>query len=83
MAVHLIEAEHWSVPGLMVKICATEEIAQREALSVLNLMRDDVDLGAATDFEAGMEELTEAVQDKFGAGEDFYISVSDHELINV
>jgi hypothetical protein len=46
-------------------------------------MRDDVDLGAATDFEAGMEELTEAVQDKFGAGEDFYISVSDHELINV
>ncbi len=42
--VHILQAEHFSVPGRITKIFAGKSAADREAARLANVMRDDTDL---------------------------------------
>lgn len=74
--VYMVQAEHWSVPGQVMKACATEEIAAAQALELLNSMREELDLPAATDLEQGLAELKKAVDEAYGNAEELDIWIT-------
>jgi hypothetical protein len=59
--VFIVEGEHWHTPGRLMKVCATQEIAQHEALSLVNILRSDVDLPPETE----PENLEKALEQAF------------------
>lgn len=40
--IYIVRATHWYVPGEPIKACATREVANREAASIVNDLRNDL-----------------------------------------
>ncbi len=80
--IFLVEGAHWSVPGNIVKMCATQGIAQREALALVNLMRTELELPAEANpsrYEEALEEVKEYRNES-----DFqpYVDISVYDVID-
>lgn len=77
--VYLMMAEHFAVPGLVVRVCATRARAVSEAIACVNVMlKDNGDKRIAT--EAEMEAALELLQDEHGAAH-CYAEISQHEVV--
>ena len=77
--VFLMMAEHYSTPGLVVRVCATRARAVSEAIACVNVMlKDNGDPLVAT--ESAMEFALERLQDEHGAAH-CYAEISEHEVV--
>jgi hypothetical protein len=85
MTIHLMTAEHYATPGLVVRVCATRVKAVAEALACVNIMLADMRKYSvdwpAVDTEAAMEAAIERLQDYHGA-EHCYADISEHEVLS-
>ena len=79
MKVHLMIAEHYSNPGLVVRVCCTREKALSEALVCVNIMLKDSDMKPVIS-EADMQIAIKYLQDLHGAAH-CYAEISEHEVI--
>lgn len=78
MIVHVLAAEHFHVPGLVMKVFATVEAARREAADVTNIMLADngnTERATAEDWATYMERL----QEQHGA-QFCYVEISAHTV---
>lgn len=79
MKVYLMAAEHFSTPGLVIRICASRELAVKEALACVNIMLADSKMKPVID-EADMEVALTYLQNVHGAAH-CYAEISEHALI--
>jgi hypothetical protein len=77
--VYLMIAEHYSIPGLIVRVCATRDRAVKEAIGCINMMLTDND-EASVKTETEMLTAIERLQDEYGAAH-CYAEISEHEVI--
>ena len=79
MQVYLVTAEHYSVPGIIVRVAATKERAIWEALLAANIMLRDAGMARVSD-ESSMNAALERLQDEKGAAH-CYVEISMHEVL--
>lgn len=76
--VYLMEAEHYYVPGRVVRICATRELAVKEALACVNVMLSDDGSKPVDNEEAMQAALTYLRANHDG---DCYAEITEHEVL--
>ncbi|BAR61913.1 hypothetical protein ACFLEY_22265 [Bradyrhizobium sp. YCK136] len=87
MKVWIVEGVHHVVPGRIVKVCATEELAELEAVDLINIIRKDADLPedtTADDWPIKLEEAQEVLNDVRGHDDEYVtpnVDISEHEVI--
>ncbi|MGX9944925.1 hypothetical protein ACTG4Q_20905 [Bradyrhizobium denitrificans] len=85
--VWIVEGVHHVVPGRIVKVCATEELAELEAVTLVDIIRADADLPAdatADDWKAKLDEAREVLDDVCNHEEEYsppFVEITDHEVI--
>ncbi len=78
MKVYLVTAEHFSVPGLVVRVFETKDDALNECVELVNIMLEDMKLPHAD--LANWEACLELVQDTHGT-QHCYVEVSEQDVI--
>lgn len=81
MRIHIVTAEHFSVPGLILKAFATAEAANMEAAELVRIMRNDSPMERAplSPTSENWPELLEALQDYHGAAH-CYVEITETAL---
>lgn len=80
MRIHIVTAEHFSAPGLILKAFATAEGANAEAAELVNIMLNDSPMNSATSATADdWAGHIEALQDYHGAAH-CYVEITETEL---
>jgi hypothetical protein len=75
MQVWIVEGAHHFTPGLIVKVCATQDLAEQEAASLVNIIRKEADLkddAWVKDWPLKLEEAQEILNEVHGHLEDEY-----------
>lgn len=85
MKAYLMQAEHYNVPGIVVRICATRQLAVAEALACANIMLSDANQAhnarhPLVDTEDAMTSAIEKLQEEHGAAH-CYVEISEHDVI--
>lgn len=78
MIVHVLQSEHFSVPGIITKVFATYAAAQSEAMALVNRMLDDsgrAQSANASNWHSKLEEL----QEEHGAAH-CYVEIAAHTV---
>jgi hypothetical protein len=79
MKVYLMIAEHYSIPGIITRVCATRDKAIAEAMECVNIMlRDSGRKPVETETE--MDAAIERLQDEHGAAY-CYAEISEHAVV--
>jgi hypothetical protein len=87
--VWIVEGAHHIVPGRVVKVCATKDLADLEATALVNIILKDVrddnePLATAADWEDKLEGAKTTIADLYGCEDDFaepFVEISEHEVI--
>jgi hypothetical protein len=85
--VWIVEGEHHVVPGRIVKVCATKELAELKAVDLIDVIRADADLPpdtTADDWPIKLEEAQNVLNDVRGHDDEYstpYVDISEHEVI--
>lgn len=82
MKVYVITAEHFEVPGIRMKVCASQALAFAEAMSCINTIRDDAGLQPVNSIasEDDIVKAMELVQETYGAAH-CYVDITECEVI--
>lgn len=78
MIVHVLQAEHFSVPGIVTKVFGTDAAAQIEAMALVNCMLNDsgrAQSANASNWHSKLEEL----QEEHGAAH-CYVDIAPHTV---
>lgn len=79
MRIHIVTAEHFNVPGLVLKAFATAEAANAEATELVNIMVNDSDMEADGDEPGDWQAWLARLQDYHGAAH-CYVEITETEL---
>ncbi|TYO65468.1 hypothetical protein FXV83_16160 [Bradyrhizobium hipponense] len=84
MKVWIVEGEHHSVPGIIVKVCASKTLADLEAVALVNIILndliDDEKIEVTVDnWEEELEDAKVAYVDHFNSMP--RVEISEHEVI--
>lgn len=82
MKVWIVEGEHHSVPGIIVKVCASRTLADLEAVVLVNVIRKDLGFEpdcTPDDWEDKLEEVKTDAADLYN--EMPSVEISEHEVI--
>lgn len=84
MKVWIVEGEHHSTPGIIVKVCASKTLADLEAVALVKIILsdliDDEEIEVTVDnWEDELEAATVAYADHFSSMP--RVEVSEHEVI--
>ncbi|MHC2552405.1 hypothetical protein [Bradyrhizobium elkanii] len=88
MKVWIVEGEHHVVPGRIVKVCASKELAEMKAVELVDIIRKDADLPAdatADDWPIKLEEAANVLNEVNTHDDDYstpYVDISAHEVID-
>ena len=80
MRVYTMQAEHFAVPGIIFKICATRELAVAEAIAHTNIILKDCEGFELVSTEREMEEAIAIIQNVHGAAH-CYVEIDEHDVI--
>ncbi|MCL8382076.1 hypothetical protein [Xanthobacter aminoxidans] len=78
MIVHILTAEHFSVPGIIVKVFASMAGAEAEACALANIMLKDAGEKPDADASTWQESVT-FLQEVYGAAH-CYVEIAPHEV---
>lgn len=78
--VYCVMGEHPTNPGVPLIVCATQERAQAEAASLVNLIAADSDLELAEATPENWERVLAELQDFHGA-ENCWVEITAHEIL--
>lgn len=80
--VHVMTAEHFEVPGIRMKVCASQAHAFAEALSCVNDIRADAGLKPVKSItsDEDIEKAMAPVQDTYGAA-NCYVDITECDII--
>lgn len=81
MKVFIMQAEHFSVPGVVTRVCRSRDRAIIEAIACVNIMLADKG-ERAVNTEEGFTSALNKLQEEYGA-ENCYADISEHEVIGV
>jgi hypothetical protein len=79
MKVYLMIAEHYSIPGVVTRVCDTWDKAVAEAIECVNAMLRDSGR-KPVETQAEMDAALERLQDEHGAAY-CYAEISEHTVI--
>jgi hypothetical protein len=87
--VYIVEGAHHYVPGRVVKVCATKDLADLEATALVNIILNDVrdddePLATTADWEDKLEGAKATIADLYGCQDDFvepFVEISEHQVI--
>lgn len=79
MRVYLVIAEHFSIPGLVVRVYESWADARNECVELVNIMLKDSG-GCPNATGADWERRLETLQDEHGAAH-CYVELNDHNVI--
>ncbi|WP_024517006.1 hypothetical protein [Bradyrhizobium sp. Tv2a-2] len=79
MKVYLMQAEHYEVPGIIIKVCATREKAVAEAMVCVNIMQQDKGRPLVST-EQEMAAAVELLADEYGEAHCYY-DISEYEVL--
>jgi len=78
MMTYIVEAEHHTVPGRIVKVCASMDRAQTEAVNLTKLL-----IGPSGEWRVtptNWERTIEKLQEEHGAAH-CYVEITTHDLL--
>lgn len=80
MKVYIMSAEHFSVPGVVVKVCASRGLAVAEGIACTNIILKDCEGFDLVSTEEQMDAAIERIQEIHGAAH-CYVNIDEHDLI--